>query len=225
MSGELFKCGYGAILLEDVEVLESCLRACCEAAKPLAGSTEAITTRADPVVRVVEIGMHDGNTARGIERFVNEQGCRLEYVGIDTDDGSLRPRYVPAGGRVIVGKSTEVFGEVSGLVDLVWVDGCHCAPCVMVETLFYAPKVRVGGFLCYHDTNPRGQFRSDVGYQYHGPTSDPHFGLAVRRALEIISFPWPDWTLVDDKTPPEPDRIDCGTMAFQRTLPPFVQTP
>jgi hypothetical protein len=216
MSGHLFD-KYGAILAEDVEVLEKCLEALCNEAKPLAGSVEAIATRQpQPVVRVCEIGMHDGGTARGIEGFVNTRGCTLHYYGIDPDDGSTRPRYIPPGGAIMVGKSQERFVDVPDVLDLVWVDGCHCAACVVADLGLFAPKVREGGFLCLHDTNPRGQFRRDLGHQYHGTLGNPYFALAVRKAMELVQFPWPNWELFAEGNPPEEDRMDCGTMAFRR---------
>lgn len=216
MSGQLFSRGYGAILDEDIEVLEACLRAIMDAKQQPAGSTEAISTNILPRVKVCEIGMHDGNTARGIETFLHTHGFGLEYYGIDPDDGSTRPRVCPNGGHILVGPSNEMFIHVPEGMDLVWIDGCHCEPCVICDIALFAPKVSVGGFLCLHDTNERGQFRSDAGHQYHGPEDSPYFGLAVRHAMKSIRFPWPEWELVADRTPPEPDRIDCGTMAFRR---------
>jgi len=194
MSGRLFD-KYGAILNEDVEVLEGCL-------------TESM--RSTDVFRVLEIGMHDGTTARGIERFLHNCGLSLEYYGIDPDPGTSRPRYTPAGGKVIVGDSCEVFNQVPDSLDLVWVDGCHCFNHVVLDVLHYAPKVKAGGFMCFHDINPAGQGQE---HQYHGPVI-PEFGLAVVAALNAVKFPWGGWQLFASKTPPEVH--NCGTAAYRK---------
>lgn len=201
MSGELFQCGYGAIVREDVDVLEACLGQIIDGNK-----------NGEPV-RVLEIGMHDGGTARGIERYVKAAALTLLYVGIDPDDGKTRPRHVPELGCVVVGDSAEVFERIGGEFDLVWVDGCHCRSHVVLDTVNYAPMVRPGGFICFHDANPRGQGKC---HQYHGPVT-PAFGLAIHSGLAAIRFPWPGWELFLERSPE--DREDCGTIAFRRSAP------
>lgn len=196
---------YGAITEEDAELLEKCLLSAC---------SDAVIE--NHPVRICEIGMHDGGTARGMERYVRDCNLSLAYIGIDPDDGSTRPRYVPFGGQVLIGKSADMFVQVPGDLDLVWVDGCHCRNCVVLDVVNFAPKVRVGGFLCLHDTNILGQFRADVGHQYHGPENDPHFALAVRAALAAIRFPWEEWEFYGEAKVSDLARVDCGTLAFRR---------
>ena len=195
MSGKLFD-RYGAILQEDVEVLEACLR---ELVKP------------NDDVHILEIGTHDGGTAIGMMRFLESIGSAIDYYGIDPDDGSHRPRSLPGSARMIIGDSAEVYDQVPDDLDLVWVDGCHCFNHVALDTLHYARKVRSGGFICFHDVNPAGQ--NAMEHQYHGPmTAD--FGLAVVRALEAIRFPWDGWGLFMERVPT--DVRNCGTRAYRR---------
>lgn len=207
MSGQLFD-KYGAILQEDVDVLEACLNILTDPRDREAGH------RGRPV-RVLEIGMHDGGTARGIENFVKSWALALEYVGIDPDDGTSRPRYVPENGIVIIGDSADVFNRVPFGFDLVWVDGCHCMNHVMLDTIHYAPCVRPGGFMLFHDVNPRGQ---GSHHQYHGPDT-PEFGLATDMAHEAIRFPWAPWTKFMESWPTEEGRTDCGTRAYRKGQP------
>jgi hypothetical protein len=199
MSGKLFECGYGAILNEDVAVLEKCLAAILEAGTP--------------ALRICEIGMHDGNTARGLEAYCKAHGRELMYWGIDPDPGLTRPRYIPKDAAVIIGDSAEVFNQVPFGLDLVWVDGCHCSNHVMIETVRYGARVRPGGFMCYHDTNPACQ---GWGHQYHGPEI-LEFAVDVNRALEAIHFPWEPWKPFAEGCPDPTENIDCGTRAFRRT--------
>lgn len=203
MSGKLFD-RYGAILAEDVEVLEACL----SIVAPLHAPGDERT------LRVLEIGMHDGATARGIESFLADRSWRLAYVGIDVDDGTTRSRHVPAGGREIVGDSAEVFHLVDGEFDLVWVDGCHCVNHVVLDTIHYSPRVRLGGFMLFHDANPAGQ---GCDHQPHGP-SIPEFGLAIDAGHRAVRWPFEGWELFMERFPS--DVHNCGTRAYRRKLCP-----
>ena len=202
MSGKLFD-KYGAIQAEDVEVLEACLTHIAEQAR-----------KDGRFARICEIGMHDGNTARGIENFFKERGQQMTYWGIEPDTVSTRPRFVPANGLLIQADSAECYEVIPEWLDLVWVDGCHCRNHVVLDTLNYAPKVRVGGFICFHDINPIGQGLLSE-HQYHGPNT-PDFALAVNKALSLIRFPWDNWTFFAQGVPPASDGIDCGTGAYRR---------
>lgn len=194
MSGNLFD-RYGAIVNEDVEVLEACLA--------------RLTEGRQSTVRVLEIGCHDGGTALGIKLFLAARRCRLEYWGIDPDASNRIKFNWGDGCTVIEGDSAEVFEQIPENLDLVWIDGCHCFNHVALDTLHYAPKVRDGGFLCFHDTNYRGQGQF---HQYHGPADSPYFGLSVNHALYALGFPWPGWMAFEDRAPA--DRADCGTRSF-----------
>ncbi len=213
MSGEPFQCGYGAIVREDVEVLEASLWSVIDRWSSLA---KARFPGDMPTVNVLEIGMHDGGTAKGLEHYLRGHGCGLNYIGIDPDDGTTRPRYVPEGGKVIVGDSAEVFGQVPDGLDLVWVDGCHCINHVILDTLHYSRKVRPGGFMLFHDINPAGQGVADR--QPHGPDAS-EFRLAIDAAHKEIGFPyeemWYGWDIFMEKWPT--DRANCGTRAYRRT--------
>lgn len=208
MSGKLFD-KYGAILAEDVEVLEACI----SVVAPLY-DLRAVDVSEPRTVRVLEIGMHDGGTAKGIEAFLADRGWKLAYVGIDPDTGHTRPRYVPAGGREIIGDSAEVFHLVDGEFDLVWVDGCHCVNHVILDTVHYSPRVKVGGFMLFHDVNPAGQ---GTEHQYHGPET-PSFGLANDEAHRAIGWPFAGWELCMERWPT--DVHNCGMRAFRRKLAP-----
>lgn len=209
MSGQPFECGYGAIVQEDVQVLEQCLAELCGA---FGGNVVATNNPLHPI-RICEIGMHDGGTARGIEAFLLKFGRRLEYYGIDPDDGSTRPRYVPEGGKVVIGDSAEVFNQIPDGLDLVWVDGCHCRGHIILDTVNYGERVRPGGFMLFHDVNPAGQGQE---HQYHGPEI-PEFGLAIDMAHKAIRFPWHPWVLFAEAWPT--DRHNCGTRAYRKEIP------
>lgn len=203
MSGEPFQCGYGAIVNEDVSVLERCLTAAL-------GDAYVVLGERPRPLRVLEIGMHDGGTAQGIERWCRIHAIDLDYIGIDPDDGKSRPRYVPENGRVVIGDSAEVFSEIPGGLDLIWCDGCHCINHVALDTLHYERKVRRGGFMLFHDVNPVGQGKE---HQYHGPEYK-EFGLAIDMAHKLIGWPHDGWELFAEAWPT--DRHNCGTRAYRK---------
>lgn len=191
MSGKIFECGYGAIVNEDVEVLESCLKELIPAG----------------VVRVLEIGAHDGATALGIKRFVEAAGAKLVYYGIEPDPH--RRQFAWEGATLINGKSSEVFNQIPE-VDLVWVDGCHCFTCVALDILLYSPKVRNFGFMCFHDVNPTIQGKEK---QYHGP-DHPAFYVDVLNGIKAMNFPSGAWEFYAEKCPT--DIPGCGTRAYRK---------
>ncbi len=194
MSGKIFECGYGAIVKEDVAVLEACLDMVCSPGA---------------VIKVCEIGCHDGGTALGIKRYVESKGCQLEYYGIDPDVHRIAFAWPDA--HLINGDSAEVFHLVPDQLDLVWVDGCHCKNHVILDTVNFSPKVRNFGFICYHDTNPAIQGVGEK--QYHGPDT-PDFMVCVNEALRAIRWPWGAFELFKQAHPT--DQWGCGTTAYRK---------
>lgn len=196
MSGRLFD-RYGAILDEDVAVLESVLTKLCAP-----GAT----------LRICEIGCHDGNTGMGIRRYAKAHGCEIHYWGIEPDKHRVQFGW-GENCTIINGDSAEVYNQVPGDLDLVWVDGCHCRNHVVLDTLNYETKVRDHGFICYHDVNPTIQGREK---QYHGPDI-PQFHVDVNAALHSIRFPWAPWKFFAEGIPA--DAPGCGTRAYRKVLP------
>lgn len=193
MSGTLFD-KYGAILNEDVQVLEDVL-------------TQLLPLRR---IRMVEIGMHAGATARGVRTYLEGHNCSLDYTGIDPDTSGRCVAW--DGAEVLLGDSAELHMKVNHGIDLLWVDGCHCRNHVMLDILNYSPKVNLGGFMCFHDINPTVQGKEK---QYHGPDL-PEFHVDVVKAIEVVRFPWDDWYLWKEKYPL--DAMGCGTRAYRNGL-------
>ena len=169
---------------------------------------EILKTR--KVVRFLEIGMWKGFTARGIKKFVEEHGGTLDYWGIDP--GLLEEPESPfPGAHFVVRKSEEAFHLVPDQFDAVFVDGNHSRNGVILDTFNYEPKVARGGFMLFHDTNPKCQ---RTGYEYSGPQI-PEFGICVREAWDMMGWPWEPWSLWMERYHPE--HHQNGTTAFRRT--------
>lgn len=198
MSGKIFECGYGAIVMEDVGILESCLEKLCSP-----GAT----------VRICEIGAHDGGTALGIKRYVEAHGCTLEYWGIEPD--RARIPFIWPGATLINEDSATAWTQVPDNLDLVWVDGCHCINHVVLDTLHFSRKVRDSGFILFHDTNPAIQLIGEK--QPCGPAEAPEFKVCVNYALSSIRWPWGWWELFGESYPL--DQWGCGTRAYRKGRP------
>lgn len=169
---------FGALTVEDGEALKTTL---------LSASTRKH-------LKFLEIGMHSGATARGIKAFLEANGCSLEYWSIDP--GYLCEINPPfPGANTIKGLSDEVYETIPEDFDIIFIDGCHCRNHVILDTYNYHTKVKVGGFLMFHDCSPSAQGKDP---QYHGPRT-PAFCIDVLRGLDEMGFPWPGWTLFVEK--------------------------
>jgi hypothetical protein len=141
--------------------------------------------------RLLEIGVHGGDTARGIRDFMAAQGSVLEYWGMDNgshpDHLTLKP--FPEA-NFINGDSAESFHLVPDKLDVVLVDGCHCFNHVVLDTLHYGERVVPGGLLLFHDITPLAQ---QTMRDPHGPDI-PEFHNSVLEAHRRMGFPFDNWT-------------------------------
>ena len=161
------------------------------------------------LVRVLEIGMWKGFTARGFKAFIEGHGGTIDYWGIDP--GLLEEPESPfEGANFLKGKSEECFHLVHGEFDIVLVDGNHSRNGVILDIFNYEAMVAPHGFMLFHDTNPKCQ---GTGWEYEGPHI-PQFGIAVREAWSLIGWPWEPWTMWMEKYHPE--HHQNGTTAFRR---------
>ncbi len=165
---------FGSILEEDAEVIEATL-------------TE-LSSRG--LVKWLEIGMFRGGTGAGVYNFLAERNVALEWWGIDA--GFITEPTSPfPGANVIKGRSEEVYMHVPDGFDAIFIDGCHCRNHIVLDTFNYAPKVRPGGFLLFHDC---GKSSQGIDKQPCGPLH-LDFCVSTLAGLDLIKFPWPEWTL------------------------------
>ena len=162
-----------------------------------------------PVVKFLEIGMWKGLTARGLKSFVEANGGTLDYSRVDP--GILEEPVSPFdGAHFVVGGSEVVFHLVPDDFDVILVDGNHSRNAVILDTFNYAPKVVNGGFMLFHDTNPKCQ---RTGYEYTGPKI-PEFGIAVREAWSMMGWPWAPWSLFMERY--QKNHHQNGTTAWRK---------
>ena len=168
--------GYGAQQPEDIEVLEMVL-----------------SRYRGTLMRFVEIGIHVGSTARGIKEYCDLNRVHLEYWGIDPVVPDPNPPF--PGAHFIHGPSEESFHLAPDRIDVVLIDGCHCVNHVILDTYQYGARVMPGGFMLFHDVNPRIQHTMK---DPHGPNI-PQFYNSVLEAHLMIGFPFRNWKLLAEK--------------------------
>lgn len=151
-------------------------------------------------LKFLEIGTFGGATARGIKHFCDQRGVELEYWGIDSAahpgfNSSFQPGPPFPGAKFVLGDSAEVFMQVEDDYDAIFLDACHCFNHVILETVHYHKRVRLGGTLIYHDTGDHVQhkYRDPHGPEHH------YFYNSVIAALEAIRWPWPGWEVILDR--------------------------
>lgn len=153
-------------------------------------------------LRFLEIGVFFGGTARGVKQWCDMAKVNLEYFGCDDFSHPNFKQGIPKGwpfGDVIIGASWDVFHQFPDGMDIVFVDGNHSGNAVILDTALYAPKVRKGGFMIFHDTAPQVQ---QTMPEQNAPRH-PWWNNSVNAAHELIGWPWKGWKLVADKYDPE----------------------
>lgn len=135
---------------------------------------------------ITEIGCYSGETGNGMRQYVEANGGGAYITGIDNnkDGEALRFQY----DKLIIGNSSEVYNQLEdNSQHLVFIDGCHTFPAVVADFFCYAPKVKVGGYLAFHDT---GKHINPLhGWQGVGDKNDPDMCLGgVMKALQSVGL-------------------------------------
>lgn len=150
----------------------------------------------DKILRVCEVGVRNGDTGRGLARFLKLRGHDVEYWGVDNGaDGFLFKPFSTA--NMIWEDSVSAHEKLPDDFHWIFVDGCHCAEHATKDITNYGKKVRVGGVLVMHDIAPHRQGQE---YQGHGNPEDKHSAIWVREPMQSIlkthdwALEFEDWT-------------------------------
>lgn len=145
-------------------------------------------------IKFLEIGIYQGMTAKGIKHWCDNHNIELEWWGIDSGR-DIDPVIPFQGATVKKGKSEQIYPEIPNDFDAILIDGCHCRNHIILDTYNYSPKVKVGGFLLFHDTSPSAQ-----GNDFQGDgVNSPEFYISTLAALTMIGWPHWGWTIFDEK--------------------------
>ena len=167
----------------------------------------------DWLINVLELGVYGGATGNGIRKYLHFAGREIMLTGIDNKKDNEEVLYPYD--NLIIGNSDEVAYKIPDESQhLIFVDGCHCFAHVVSDFFCYAPKVKVGGYLCFHDTGKHIKPFKDF---QHGHKENTDAYISVRKALKAIGLieygvgftfgkqydeKYPGWELVFDEADP-----------------------
>lgn len=155
----------------------------------------------DEIISTLEVGVFDGGTSRGIYEYVTSKtydemvdppeppiytiNRKCYHTAIDNEkDKLVKPPFPEC--NFIRGNSNEVYNQLQDESQhFIFFDGCHCFTCVIADVFAYAPKIKVGGFACFHDTGKHIKKFKDF---QHGDKNNPDAYISVRKSLQIINM-------------------------------------
>lgn len=176
---------YGLLSKLDIATLHACL---VEIAESLP---------ANEPVSILEIGVWNGCTARGMREFLKTIRREIKYTGIESGVGAeavVKPPF--DGARVIIADSVAARRVINDQdrLNLLIIDGCHCLTHACMDFLCYQSLVLPGGFALFHDINPAFQ-----GVEQHHASND-HASMPMRVAvlqaihlLGLVDNRFPGW--------------------------------
>jgi hypothetical protein len=134
---------------------------------------------------VTELGVFDGQTARGIRDYLISKKSTFCYVAVDNEKDKLIKRPFDSC-NFIRGNSDEVCYKIQDSSQhFIFVDACHCFAHVVSDFFCYSPKVKPCGYLLFHDTGAHIKPFKDF---QHGSRSNPDAFISVRKALAAIGM-------------------------------------
>ncbi len=136
-------------------------------------------------VAITEIGVYAGETGSGMCEYVKSKGGKVLITGVDNQADGQEMRFVYD--RMIIGNSFEVYNRIQDeSQDLIFFDGNHSFPIVVTDCFCYAPKVKKGGYIAFHDTGRH--IRPFKDYQKIGSLDDRDMFISVRKALVAVGL-------------------------------------
>lgn len=153
-------------------------------ARTLEKTLDLVIKKFKTYVHITEIGLYNCETSKGIYKYLDDKGVIFEYTGIDNEKD--KPVDTPYWMESIVGDSNEVYHQLDDESQhLIFIDGCHCFAHVVSDFFCYAPKVKKGGFIAFHDTGKHIKPFKDF---QHGDKENPDAYISVRKALLAIGM-------------------------------------
>lgn len=137
-------------------------------------------------IYTTEIGIYNGETSRGINQYIGAWGRSNHHTAIDNNKDKEVLLPFPEC-NLIIGSSNEVYNQLEdNSQHLIFVDGNHSFPMVVSDYFCFAPKVKKGGYLSFHDT---GRYIKEFkDYQGLGSVRDADMYISVRKALNSIGL-------------------------------------
>ena len=196
------KIRYGIMPERDYDTMNKTLALVCD-------------TFPEGVINTTEIGVHRGDTSRGIHKFFTDRNRIHFHTGID--NGHDLPITQPYDGcNIILGDSLEVSDSISNNSQhFVFIDGNHSFLYTVSDFLLYKNKVRIGGFIAFHNTGAQIQPKTD--FQYIGDRENFYSYISCRRAIKelgLLDDKFYGWRLIMDEY--DESKHTGGMTVFQK---------
>jgi len=152
-------------------------------------------------INITEIGLYSGLTSKYLYEYVVSKEWATSgsvdydsdsfnficnYTGIDNNKDGEPLLHFPKEGKLILGNSTEVYNQLEDdSQHLLFIDGDHSLIGVISDFYAYADKVKVGGFLAFHDTGKHIKPFKDF---QHGDKNNPDAYISVRKSLHKLDL-------------------------------------
>lgn len=163
---------YGLISKVDSDTLERTIDLICDEFKD------------DATISFCEIGIYSGQSGAALSLYINSKKRSVNSTGIDNkkDGEEIKYHY----DNLIIGNSNEVYNQLKdNSQHLIFIDGCHCFAHVISDFFCYADKVKVGGYMAFHDAGKHILPFKDF---QHGDKENPDAYISVRKALQKIGL-------------------------------------
>ena len=146
----------------------------------------------------VECGCNTGKTSKTLIDHIESKIENFIYYGIDLGHLGLtsvfklqisHPKFKFVQGYSFIPKTLE---QIPDEVHWIFIDGCHCAECVIRDAKCYIPKLVKGGIIAFHDTSPLFQGKHPQRYKalerHHNTHLATTRGVRVLEALESLDY-------------------------------------
>lgn len=162
---------YGLISQTDSKTIEATADCICNAFS-------------NELIMFTEVGIYAGLSGYSIKRYFKWKGFDSVWTGVENFKDNEKLVFTPD--KLIVGNSTEVYNQIpDNSQHLLFIDGDHSYIGVISDFYAYKDKVKVGGFLAFHDTGV--QIKPFTDFQ-HGDKENPDAYISVRKALEAVGL-------------------------------------
>lgn len=163
---------YGLISQKDANLIESTL-------------SLISTYFREECIYTCEVGVFDGQTSRGINEWFTNYKIKNYHTAIDNNKDKEILKPFPEC-NLIIGDADEVaFKIADNSQHFIFIDACHCFAHVISNFFSYAPKVKPGGYMAFHDTGAHIKPFKDF---QHGDPQNPDAYISCRKALDAMKM-------------------------------------
>lgn len=148
---------------------------------------DAVCERFDSgIIKTLELGVHYGNTSRGIHKFFQLRERINFHTGID--NGHDVPPVPPFEGcHMIVGNTFEVYNQIeNNSIHFCLVDANHSYPMTVLDFWLYCKKIKIGGLIALHDMG--AHIKPFTDYQHIGNKEDRDMYISCRKAADDLGL-------------------------------------